>query len=268
MINIKKNFFGFNLDTAKISGYEDHIKVAVNSCIENTSLQTYFLYCGHDKELLNWLKSKPITLVDTSSFKLINTLLERNSSNMHLPTAKGAWQRLLIPEVCQKLDIKDKHVLYTDVDVMFTPNMSKPINLNVDKFACAKEGGDSANYNTGTMIINRKYLESIYNSFMDFCIKHSFNFIAFDQGALNAFIHIGHITILDHHEWNLSSYMHAPIENCRIFHFHGPKAIHLKSYLSGAGKQQFPEIYWDLLNRSNRSIQKSCLDYHNSFLIN
>lgn len=68
-MNLKKVFFGYNLDSFLLKDYASHIKVAINSCIKNTNLDIYFMYCGdNDNELLDWLKSKPIKLIDVSGF--------------------------------------------------------------------------------------------------------------------------------------------------------------------------------------------------------
>lgn len=267
MVNIKKNFFGFNLNTANNKSYINHIKVSVNSCIQNTNLDTYFMYCGHNQELLNWLQSKPIKLIDVSNYNFIKVIDNHKwASNSHLEIARGAWQRLLIPEICRELHITDEHVLYTDIDVMFMSDVSKPINLNVPLFACSREGGSGHVYNTGVMIINLEYFTQIFDPFTNFAVRHNFDFIAFDQGALNAFIDINNITILNHLEWNLNSYMHSPLENCKIFHFHGPKSEHIDMYINNGDISTFPSDYQMLLRRSDSNSLQSVINYFNNFL--
>lgn len=264
MINVKKNFFGFNLNTS--ARYGDHVKVSVNSCIQNTDLDTYFMYCGHNEELLNWLQSKPIKLIDVSDYDFIKIINNHKwPSEEHLDVAKGAWQRLLIPEVCSNLHITDEHILYTDIDVMFMSNVCEPMTLNVPRFACSREEGGVV-YNTGVMIINLEYFTQIFDSFTNFAIRQNFDFEAFDQGALNAFININDITILNHLEWNLTSYMHAPLENCKIFHFHGPKAEDIDIYVNNGDISAFFEIYQYLLRASDKNSLKSAIRHYNNFL--
>ena len=263
--NIKKNFFGFNLNTA--TRYSDHIKVSVNSCIQNTDLDTHFMYCGHNEELLNWLESKPIKLIDVSDYDFIKIISNHKwESDNHLEIAKGAWQRLLIPEVCSNLHITDEHILYTDVDVMFMANVCEPIALDVPRFACSREGGRGNVYNTGVMIMNLEYFKQNYTPIIDFVVQRNFDFPAFDQGALNAYINMIDITILNHLEWNLNSYMNSSLEDCKIFHFHGPKYEHIYKYVNGDDIADFPEIYQKLLSKSDKVTLQSVVSYFDTLL--
>jgi len=276
---IKKVFFGCNLNSLDRNNnqndYTNHLKVSLNSCIKNTSLEIHFMYCGRNDELLNWLKSKPIKLIDVSDFPFLRTLPNYYKDNA-LAIALGTWQRILIPQLCKKLGITDSHVLYTDIDVMFTPNMEKSIDLNIDKFACAMEGGAGPNYNAGVMIINVAYFESIYKPLIDFAknyFQKNGNFNcggAFDQGALNAFVPKDQITILDHHEWNFAPYMHGDFEKSRIIHFHGPKAKHLDFYLKEGTEKEFKhgnkKNIWSLLQLSDKNILSSIMNLYESHL--
>ena len=270
-MKLKKVFFGYNLDSSLLKDYSGHIKVTINSCIKNTNLDIYFMYCGHNDELLDWLKSKPITLINVSDFDLIN-MLPNYYENGQLIIARGAWQRLIIPQVCKKLGIADTHVLYTDVDVIFMQNIEKSIDLNIDKFACALQMPNGCNYNTGVMIINVAYLESIYEPVIDLAknnfAKHG-DFScggAYDQGTLNTFIPKDQITILDNREWNCSPCMHDDYKNSRIIHFHGPKAEHINFYLKGGSKEKFKrKSLWPIMELSNKKNLTSILNLYQSF---
>lgn len=201
-------------------------------------------------------------------------ILSNYYKDNRLIVARGAWQRLLIPQVCKKLDITDSHVLYTDTDVIFMPNIEKPIDLNIDKFACALERGKlTAQFNTGVMIINVAYLESIYEPLIGFAknkFKKTGDFScggAFDQGALNAFVGKNQITILDHHEWNFAPYMHGDYKNSRIIHFHGPKAEDINFYLKGGLKEKFKQKkLWRFMEASNKKKLSSIFELYESYL--
>lgn len=270
---LKKVFFGCNLSSLDRSGnqndYANHIKVTINSCIKNTNLDIHFMHCGKNEELFNWLKSKPIKLIDVSDFDLFN-ILPNYCKGGGLTIARGAWQRMLVPQVCRQLGVADTHVLYTDIDVIFTSNIERPINLNIDKFACALERGAGRLYNTGVMIINTAYFDSIYEPLMDFAKSRNFRFRAFDQGALNAFVPKNRITILDHHEWNFAPHMHGDCKQSRIIHFHGPKANQIDFYLKGGAKKEFnhghPDMIWNLLDSSNKNTLSLIIDLYNSHL--
>lgn len=277
-MKLKKLFFGCNLssvDVHKSQSYVNHLKVAINSCIANTDLNIHLMYCGSNDKLLDWLKSKPIKLIDISGFDIFNILNNYYEGNQ-LMIAKGAWQRVIISKVCEQLGYDDKHVLYTDIDVIFTENMRKPINIKVENFACAKEGGVHGHYNTGSMIINVPYFNSIYEPFVDFCIKQNFNFTAYDQGALNEFVGIDQITLLDHFEWNFAPYMHGDLKNCRIVHFHGNKAPTIEMFLD-RGHDKFspfpkllellPPVLEQLLHKGNNLIMHEVMDMYDKYLL-
>lgn len=271
-MKLKKLFVGCNLSSVDIhrrNNYENHLKVTINSCIENTDLSVHVMYCGVNDKLLHWLKSKPIKLIDVSDFDIFS-VLEKHYKDKTLLIARGAWQRVIIPQVCELLGYDDNHVLYTDIDVIFTENMKKSIDINVDKFACAREGGNAGHYNTGSMIINVPYFASIYEPFMDFCIKWDFDFPAFDQGALNKFVKLDQITVLDHFEWNFAPYMNGDLKNCRIIHFHGPKASMVEAYLDPECDKtdlaSIPPSLLPFLNRGERSIMHEVMDMYNKYL--
>jgi len=269
-MKVKKVFFGYNFESVK--DYADHIKVAINSCIKNTNLDIYFMYCGRDDELLDWLKSQPIKLIDVSGFSLLN-MLANYYENGRLAIARGAWQRLIIPQVCKKLGITDTHVLYTDIDVIFMQNMEKSIDLNIDKFACALQMPSGSVYNTGVMIINIAYFESIYEPLLDsrkryYSKNGNFTVGGYDQVALNAYISKDQITILDHHEWNFAPHMHGDFKNSRIIHFHGPKAEHINFYLKGGSKEKFRyKSLWPMMERSNKKNLSSIFELYESYLV-
>jgi lipopolysaccharide biosynthesis glycosyltransferase len=270
---VKKVFFGCNLNSLDRNGnqndYANHIKVAINSCIKNTNLDIHFMHCGRNEELLNWLKLKPIKLIDVSDFDLLD-ILPNYYKGVGLSIARGAWQRALIPQVCRQLGVTDTHVLYTDIDVIFTSNTERPINLNIDKFACALEQGRGSIYNTGVMIINTAYFDSIYEPLIDFAKSRNFGFGAFDQGALNGFVPKNQITILDHHEWNFAPHMHGDCKQSRIIHFHGPKANQIDFYLKGGARKEFKHCnattIWNLLNSSNKNTLSLIIDLYKSHL--
>ncbi len=274
-MKLKKLFLGCNLSSIgcpsrELHKYVNHLKVTINSCIENTDLDVHVMYCGVNDKLLHWLKSKPIRLIDVSDFDIFS-VLEEHYKDKRLMIARGAWQRVIIPQVCELLGYNDNHVLYTDIDVIFTENMKKPIDINVDKFACVIEGGIAKHYNTGTMIINVPYFDSIYEPFINFCITRNFNFPSFDQGALNQFVNLHQITVLDHFEWNFAPYMHGDPKNSRIVHFHGPKAHMVQMYLdpeygNKQGLGSVPLGLMGLLNGGDRSIMHEVMDMYNKYL--
>lgn len=264
-MKLTKTFFGFNLDTS--SHYSDQIKVAINSCLKNTNLEIFFLYCGVKNELYEWLESKNVNLINTSDRNLL-TLLKNSqgSSQYNLNTALGAWQRIEVPNICKELSIEDEHVLYTDVDVIFNEKFNDPINnLNVNTFACSREGGHAPHYNSGVMIMNTNYLRDTYENFLNHCIKNKFKFVAYDQGALNSFYPTNSITILNHNEWNLNAYMSPNPNSSRIFHFHGPKIREIQLFINNQHHNLNPQIQ-GLLSRISKDRCTKIISNFNSLL--
>jgi hypothetical protein len=60
--------------------------------------------------------------------------------------------------------------------------------------------------------------------------------------------------------------MHAPLENCKIFHFHGPKAEHIDTYVNNGDISAFFDIYQYLLRASDKNLLQSAIRYYNNFL--
>jgi len=264
-MKLTKTFFGFNLDTS--SRYSDQIKVAINSCLKNTNLEIFFLYCGAKNELYEWLESKNVNLINTSDRNLLNLLKNSEGSRQdNINTALGAWQRIEVSNICKELSIEDEHVLYTDVDVIFNQKFNDPINnLNVNTFACSREGGHAPHYNSGVMIMNTNYLRDTYENFLNHCIKNKFKFVAYDQGALNSFYPTNSITILNHNEWNLNAYMTPDPNSSRIFHFHGPKIHEIQLFINNQHHHLNPTIK-GLLSRISKDRCTKIISNFNSLL--
>ena len=84
-----------------------------------------------------------------------------------------------------------------------------------------------ATQNTGVMLINNTAFEGIYTDFIEFGIKHKFDFEAFDQGWIRRYSsftkHRGTARFL-HTEWNWKVYWgNKSKKGVKIVHFHGPK---------------------------------------------
>jgi len=235
-MQLKTHFLCFNLKSAS-PVYFDHLKIAVNSCKHNTSLKTYCIFTGEKNHIYNWLESRGVILICANKREIVNQITIAGSKCPIFRThvALGVWLRIEIPNICLEQNIHDSHILYTDVDVLFTEKFKDgTLNESIPKFACAREGDSKAFYNSGVMIINNEYMRKTYDSFISFVYKRGIeNFNrSFDQEALNEFYPISTITRLSRRKWNWTPYMNngkLTDRYAKIIHFHGPKLDNIKS---------------------------------------
>jgi lipopolysaccharide biosynthesis glycosyltransferase len=134
---------------------------------------------------------------------------------------------------------KDKHVLYTDCDVMFL----KPISFDdyPEYFSCAPEFNQNnwSYFNSGSMLINVDKMHETYPEFLNY-VKNCGEVInrSYDQGCLNEFYK---------NKWSRLS----PVFNwkaywgvnqaARIIHFHGLKIENIEKMLANK-PQGVPEV--------------------------
>lgn len=239
MIDLKTNFFGAYLGSLvngdKLSVYGEHLRIAINSCKKNTQLKTYMMYTGDKTWVYDWLTSKGVVMVDCNNTPLVQNIRAGGNNTQPLPQsiALGAWLRIEIPRFLDELKIKDSHILYTDVDVVFTEKWSPTVAENITKFACAQEGDCTSHYNTGVMIMNTNFMKETYTNFTNFIISKGVEtFHPSDQGALNDYYPFSTITRLSRRFWNWTPYMghgHLSDMSARIIHFHGPKLDFIRS---------------------------------------
>ena len=151
---------------------------------------------------------------------------------------QGPYLRLHVPVLIRKhhlltKDICSDVVLYTDCDVVFLhvsahAMMVEQSLLHGHVWSFSSEGKNSwALENTGVMLINNTAFEGIYTDFIEFGIKHKFDFEAFDQGWIRRYSsftkHRGTARFL-HTEWNWKVYWgNKSKKGVKIVHFHGPK---------------------------------------------
>lgn len=190
------------------------IKAAVNSAIENTTLEPHFIYDGAENELTDWLRAKGVKIIKhrVSFHDAIIKHYPESQSN----TPLGAFLRCDIPLI----ELEDEFILYTDCDVLFLKDFKT--DLKPKYFACSTQF-DKKNYkdfNTGVMLMNVKKLRESHEKFTKFIIEN-FNVLnAYDQTAYQIF-YSGKNTKLPT-EFNHKPYWGVD-ENAVVLHFHGPK---------------------------------------------
>ena len=190
------------------------IKAAVNSALENTTLEPHFLYDGEDNELTQWLVGKGVKIIKhrVSFYEKLKTYYPNDS--IKIPS--GAFLRCDIPII----EIEDDFVLYTDCDVLFLREFDA--KLQPKYFACSTQFNkwNFRDFNTGVMIMNVKKLRESHQKFIEFIVKNLSELKAFDQTAYQIFYEGGNTKLP-------TKYNHKPYwkmdKNAVILHFHGSK---------------------------------------------
>lgn len=145
----------------------------------------------------------------------------------HVDVPLGTFLRIDIPIICERLNIQDQVVLYTDCDVMFLGNVMPLVNLRPRVFAvtgeCSRVMSD-ADLNAGVMVMNWREMLLDHDTLRSF-ISRSWHRILkgpFDQEAYKLF-YGGRLDGLDG-IYNWRPYW-GDNPDARIMHFHGPKPL-------------------------------------------
>lgn len=192
------------------------IKGAVNSALENTTLEPHFIYYGEENELTKWLSDKGAKIVHhrVSFYEEIKDHYDEISFNV----ASGAFLRCDIPII----ENDDEFVLYTDCDVLFLKDFDIEKLKKPEYFSCSSQftKHNFVDFNTGVMLMNVKKLKESHAEFIEFIKKNLSLFNSLDQTAYQIFYH-GKNTNLP------VIYNHKPywgVDNkAVILHFHGSK---------------------------------------------
>lgn len=220
-----KWFSGLNsLNQGAYLNYIKMYKVAVITAKRtNPDLQPYLILDGEIDDHINDLIKMGVTVIKhkvTFSKELIEHYKEDT-------IAPGAFLRIDIPKVCEKNNITDDYILYTDNDVFFTSSVSSLKKLTPKYFMCSGEFNKKFSpndVNSGVMWMNCKEMLKDYDDFV-FYIKNNFHkFDVYDQDALKMY-YGDKIESLDA-IYNYKPYWnYKPLWSIKIIHFHGPKPI-------------------------------------------
>jgi hypothetical protein len=177
-----------------------------------------------------------------------HSLVPHNIGIQQARYKQGPYLRLDIPKLIPKhhlFDLPgvcDRHVLYTDADVIFSNKIEVP-ELAYLKSLLPQDGPfimygrqmslGATPVNTGVILFDAYRLEEEFESILQFGRDDPMQIVnkAFDQGWLNAYFvespeHRHKIALLPIH-WNWKVYWSlepSSVEDVRIIHFHGNKA--------------------------------------------
>ncbi len=225
----------FSLNDNSIIHREMAVKMVFSLRSKNTKIEIICLYSGDNKDFLEKLEINNVVIIITKlSFEkyLINS---RHLNNNEKEIAKGAY---LIADIPLHISNK-KYALYVDCDIFFLEQFcitNVPIpDGNYILGACSERNwGESSllNYfNTGFVVVDLLKMQNSYNNFISYIVNKDFNFIAYDQGAINEF-YFNQIMILSD-IFNYKPYWLRKISfnKARVLHFHGLKPTHMKRIL-------------------------------------
>lgn len=252
------------------------------SGVNNHNKESYYNYIKMYKVAVLTAKStnpsiKPILILDGDRDEHIEDLINQGVEVInHKVTfykelkehykdntvAFGAFLRVDIPIICQKLDIKDNCVLYTDNDIMFISDVSELFENKTETFMCAGEFtkvGKHWDMNSGVMWLNWKFLLSTYNDFVEF-IKNNFKkFNVYDQDAYKLFYN----KLIErlNYRFNYKPYW-GPFSDIKILHFHGPKPTFMdKDFTNYPYKNLVSPFFYEMKDKFNQI-------YDNNYLLN
>ena len=220
-------FSGVNSHNKK--GYINYIKmytVAVLSAKQtNPNIKPYLILDGEIDESIEELIELGVKIISHRSLFYDELKIHYKDNT----TAFGAFLRVDIPKICEKLNIEDDYILYTDNDVLFLDDISELKNLTPKYFMAAGEFTKEfvpSTINTGVMWINWRNMNQIYDEFVFFIRLNLFKFQTYDQDAIRFFFN-DKIESLGY-QYNYKPYWNEDIDS-KILHFHGPKPTFEKS---------------------------------------
>ncbi len=183
-----------------VFSFDDNLKIPACVCIssllqskkKDTFYEIYILYIELEKETIDSLKRLE-NHFNNFSLQFVNVKTHLDDGFVIRGISKAAYSRLLIPRLFKK----HVRILYSDVDVIFTDDLSNLLELPIDDFKVAgviaptisknhiKRIGVKGEYiNSGFLLFNT---EAIVDQDVEESIKlvHSSKFKYQDQDILN-----------------------------------------------------------------------------------
>jgi hypothetical protein len=233
--------------------YYKELYLAALESSKKTRLLPILLYNGIDETFINIIKSHNVNVI------IHSPLFSHRPNFIDKPdcwknTASGAFLRVDIPKICEKYNIQAEYVLYTDCDVIFMKDpIDELLKYKPMYFACSSEmnSTDFTNFNSGVMLLNVVNMLNTYDMFINEIDKNKYNYIAFDQGALQTFYkyNVDKLSILLNHKpyWGKN-------DDAIIVHYHGPKPRDILNYVNGIASPH--DVYNYLFSLTNMEVWK------------
>ncbi len=233
-----KWFFALNDSSPAFDYYAGMVQVAVLTARKHTRLEPVFVHDGGENRLTDWLAERGVQLVRRRSFLAaeIDGLLGGHRNAAARAIALGAYLRVEVPAIVRELGWADRHVLYTDCDVMFTPRFDGSLAQRAPKcFAVAPED-DLRNWeamNTGVMVMNVDALLADFPAFQATIRAQLAASVqsSFDQHAYREHYRGGWEQLPAVMNWK--PYW-GRNDEAQVVHFHGPKPFQKYAIAAGA----------------------------------
>jgi hypothetical protein len=185
-----KWFLALNQACPTFPEYAKMLKVAVYTAQKHAELETIVLYDGAECELTAWLRRRRISVIShrTWIYDALAEIAQQLGDPIRFAVAAGAFLRTDIPQLTKELQIEDKVVLYTDIDVMFLNDVMPTLRSTPCRYiatAPEEDPNDYQMFNTGVMLMNLPRLRAEERNFRHFILKHLAMFMAntYDQSA-------------------------------------------------------------------------------------
>lgn len=227
--------------------------VAVLSALEtNPQLKMNLIFSGERDEHIDRVEKLGVNVINfdlsfSEDVKLAYDGIRRS-------IALGTFLRIDLPKICDDMGIEDDYVLYTDCDVMFLKDISDIKKSTPKYFSVAGEFSKEIignAFNAGVMWINLKNMYEDYINFR-FFIKNTIpNLPAYDQGAYRIY-YSEKFDYLDY-KYNFKPYWPEE-DDIAIFHFHGPKPLHIDYIDTHKHKSLAGPLYFKMTELFNEKL--------------
>jgi hypothetical protein len=244
-----KWFFALNQASPSFDHYAEMARVAVHSAQKHTSLVPHFIYDGEENALTDFLRDRGVSIIRCRTFLYdqLGDLAEKTGRPEILWIGAGTFLRTELPRLAAESGITDRHVLYTDCDVMFLAEVCDYFGaLDPFYFAVGPEvkPDDYRNMNAGVMLMNLHNLAEQDVLFKAHLVRNlaTLSESTWDQEAYKQFY--GRAWPAKPRwdrlkkEYNWKPYWGAA-STARLVHFHGPKPCHRDSIRSGKAPEVF-----------------------------
>lgn len=239
-----KWFTGLNSHNQDL--YVDYLKMykvaVITAKKTNPNLEPYLILDGE-------IDSKIQELIDLGVNVIKHTVIFYDEIINHYKddtVALGVFLRIDLPKICEKYNIEDEFILYTDNDVMFLDDVSSLNDLKPKFFSACGEFHpilSPGNMNSGVMWINWKSMLEEYDEFVKYIIKN-FSINMYDQDPLKKYFN-GRIDTLNP-IYNYRPYW-GKNDKIKILHFHGPKPTYNIEKIKNYGYPSLvSQYFWEL----------------------
>ncbi|NLI27129.1 MAG: hypothetical protein GX413_07040 [Acetobacter sp.] len=223
-------------------GFQDCIRAAVYSAKQNTTLQPHMLFDGTECAFTREMQSCGVEVI-FHRIHFYDQLAEARVKQKpewpnYMQTAAGAFMRLDIPLI----ENEDKHVLYTDCDVLFLKDPQLEFCKPELFAACGQFGHHDyfSDMNSGVMVLNLDRIRNDLPALVNF-LCDNFNFISgYDQELLRVFYNGKWDPLSAKYNWK--PYWGVN-DDARILHFHGPKAPASRQLLNDATYREHDPVF-------------------------